>query len=128
MRFTLTTADNKVIVDTNVLISATLPARAQHENALRVLNDWPNQDVRLCTTGQILREYLVVATRPMELNGLSLSAAVASENVAKLKSRMLFLDETALLIKSAPFRGSSLALTNGLVALTCQAEPPHRLG
>lgn len=90
----MTTADNKVLVDTNVLISATLPARAQYENALRVLDDWPNQGVRLCTTGQILREYLVVATRPVELNGLSLSAAVASENAAKLRGRMLFCDET----------------------------------
>ncbi len=68
--------------------------KRQYQNGLRVLNDWPNQGVRLCTTGQILREYLVVATRPVEQNGLSLSAAVASENVAKLRGRMLFCDET----------------------------------
>jgi len=83
-----------VFVDTNVLLAATEPSRADHEAATRVLNDWPKRGVRLCTSGQILREYLVVATRPAEVNGLALDMVNACENVAVMLARMRFLEET----------------------------------
>lgn len=86
--------DSSVLVDTNVLLSATTPARPHHQHALRVLNDWPNDGVRLCTSGQILREYLVVCTRPIDQNGLSLSLAQAVENTEVLAARMRLLDES----------------------------------
>lgn len=82
-----------VLVDTNVLLTATTPARQLHAAALSVLNEWPNRGVRLCTCGQILREYLVVATRRPEVNGLGLSRETALGNVEKLAARMRFLDE-----------------------------------
>ncbi|HXV63188.1 MAG TPA: PIN domain-containing protein [Vicinamibacteria bacterium] len=56
--------DRLVLVDTNVLLSASTPARVEHGDALRILNQWPKEEFRLCTSGQILGEYLVVATRP----------------------------------------------------------------
>jgi predicted nucleic acid-binding protein len=83
-----------VLVDTNVLLSATAPSRADHEAATRVLNLWPGRGVRLCTSGQILREYLVVATRPAELNGLELDVRQACENVSSIRARARYLDET----------------------------------
>jgi len=83
-----------VFVDTNVLLAATEPRRADHEAAKRVLDDWPKRGVRLCTSEQILREYLVVATRPVEVNGLGLNVANARENVAAIRARMRFLEET----------------------------------
>ena len=46
------------------------------------------------TTGQILREYLVVATRPVEVNGLGLSPETALGNAGRLWGRMVFLQET----------------------------------
>ena len=85
-----------VFVDTNVLLAATVPSRAEHEAATRVLNDWPQRGVRLCTSGQILREYLVVATRPAEVNGLALEMAEARANVAAMLARMRFLEENPL--------------------------------
>ncbi len=33
--------DDAVLIDTNVLLTATTPARALHGMALEVLNDWP---------------------------------------------------------------------------------------
>jgi predicted nucleic acid-binding protein len=60
------TDDRAVLVDTNVLLSATAPLRPLHRAAIAVLNDWPNQGSILATTTQVLREYLVVATRPVE--------------------------------------------------------------
>ena len=83
-----------ILFDTNVLLSATAPAREFHALALRALNDWPNEGVGICTSGQVLREYLVVATRAVEVNGLGLSVADALANRDALETRMRFLDET----------------------------------
>jgi hypothetical protein len=41
------TDDKAVLVDTNVLLSATAPLRALHRAAWTVLNDWPSQGPRL---------------------------------------------------------------------------------
>ena len=86
-------AGNAILFDTNVLLSATGRARDNHERALRVLNDWPDHGYPLCTSGQILREYLVVATRPPERNGLGLPLAEALANRDRLLARLKFLDE-----------------------------------
>ncbi len=51
------------LLDANVRMSATTPARSLHESALLALNEWPNDGIGICTSGQVLREYLVVATR-----------------------------------------------------------------
>ncbi len=85
--------DKAVLVDTNILLTATTPARALHSEAINVLNEWPAQGVGLCASGQIFREYLVVATRPAEVNGLGLSVEAALANVAELRQRLRFLDE-----------------------------------
>jgi predicted nucleic acid-binding protein len=82
-----------LLLDTSVLISATTPARALHRKALVTLNDWPAGGVRLVTSGQIIREYLCVATRPAGVNGLALSRADALANVRAFLSRMRVLDE-----------------------------------
>ncbi len=82
-----------VFIDTNVLLTATSPQRALHAHAVRVLNDWPNRGIPLCTSGQVLREYLVVATRPAELNGLGLGTSKALENVNAIRARVRFLNE-----------------------------------
>jgi predicted nucleic acid-binding protein len=88
------TDDRAVFVDTNVLLSATAPQRALHHAALAVLNDWPNQRTVLATSVQVFREYLVVATRPIEVNGLGLAAEDALANVAAFRGRMRLLAES----------------------------------
>ena len=84
---------DRVVVDTNVLLAATAPSRSLHRQALAVANGWPNHGLRLCTSGQILREYLVVATRPLAANGLGLAVSAALANAAALAGRMRLLDE-----------------------------------
>jgi predicted nucleic acid-binding protein len=134
--------DNAVLLDTNVLLSATAPARPLYENALRVLNDWPNRGMRLCTSGQVLREYMVVATRPLDVNGLGLSSSDAAANVEALQARMRFLDETRAvfarlreLTKEVECSGkvihdanvAATALTNGVTrVLTANTEDFQR--
>ena len=93
------TAGSTIIVDTNVLLTATTPSRPLHEQALKVMNDWPNQGIVLCTSGQILREYSVVATRPEEVNGLGLSIRDVLDNLVEISSRMRFLVENQIVVK-----------------------------
>jgi predicted nucleic acid-binding protein len=88
-----TAGSNAVFLDTNVLLTATTPARPLHEAALAVFRAWPNRGIQLCISGQVLREYLVVATRPIEVNGLGLSPEDALFNVSSFHGRLQILAE-----------------------------------
>ena len=83
------------MLDTNVLLAATDESRSEHRAALTILNEWTTGDTTLCTSGQILREYLAVATRPAEQNGLGLEPADAVSNVRAIRERTMFLTEDA---------------------------------
>jgi predicted nucleic acid-binding protein len=92
------TDDNAVLVDTNVLLSATAPLRPLHRAALTVLNDWPNQGTILATSSQVLREYLAVATRPVAVNGLGLGVDDALANVTAFRGRLRLLLDSELVL------------------------------
>ena len=90
----MTMAAERLFLDTNLLIAATDRARAEHSVVTRAFNEtWPHQGVTLYTSGQVLREYLAVVTRPVDVNGLGLGASSALANVAAFRLRMTFLDE-----------------------------------
>jgi predicted nucleic acid-binding protein len=84
---------DRVVLDTNVLLAATDEARADHRAALAWLNERPASGVALYTSGQILREYLAVATRPADRNGLGMPRSAALANVRALRGRLRFLIE-----------------------------------
>jgi predicted nucleic acid-binding protein len=65
----------------------------------------------LALSGQILREYLVVATRGTEQNGLGMSVADALSNVERFRGRALFCDEGEV----AASRLRQLVAEHGLV-------------
>ena len=77
---------DRVVLDTNVLLAATDEARQEHEHAVSALNVWPASGMMLYTSGQILREYLVVATRPIDDNGLGMAQPHAIANVRALRA------------------------------------------
>lgn len=83
----------RAVLDTNVLLAATDEARVDHEQALVALNDWPAAGAMLYSSGQILREYLAVATRPVTANGLGLSRPDAVANVRAFRARLTVLGE-----------------------------------
>lgn len=89
-----TTVADRVILDTNVLLAATDSGRAEHTGARDVLDDWPARGVALYTSGQILREYLSVATRPERQNGLGLTMTDGLGNVRALCERLAVLPES----------------------------------
>lgn len=55
---------------------------------------WPEEGCELCVSGQVVREYIAVCTRPLEVNGLGLSMAQALDNVDGLLGRLRLLEET----------------------------------
>ena len=83
----LATPPDRAMLDTNVLLAATDEGRAEHDQALEIVNDWPGRGTTLYTSGQIMREYLAVATRPAERNGLGLKLADALANVRAFRGR-----------------------------------------
>jgi predicted nucleic acid-binding protein len=86
---------DRVMLDAFVLLAAADEARAEHCDALTILNEWAAGGTTLCTSGQILREYLTVATRPAGQNGLGLKPADATGNVRAIRERTAFLAEDA---------------------------------
>ena len=90
----MTMADDSLFVDTNVLLTATDESRPLHLEALNLLSGIIRRDKRLAASGQVIREYLVVATRPVENNGLGLSVADAEANVTEFLRRLDLYDET----------------------------------
>lgn len=84
---------DRAILDTNVLLAATDEAREDHEDAIAAIDLWPASGVVLYTSGQILREYLAVATRPVDRNGLGMGQPDAVANVRALRTRLNLLAE-----------------------------------
>lgn len=90
----MATDADRAFLDTNVLLAATDEDRGDHRAATRVLNDSPALGVTLYLSGQILREYLVVASRPMDGNGLGLPMSSALANVDAFLGRTTVVEET----------------------------------
>ncbi len=106
----MTMAGNLLFVDTNVLLTATDESRALHSRAVQLLAGSVRQDLSLVASGQVVREYLVVATRPIERNGLGLSVLDAEANVNEFLRRLELYDET----EEVSLRLRQLAITHSL--------------
>ena len=87
------TRGDLVLADTNVYLSATDRSRANHGDAWRFFQQCTAAGIHCAVTGQILREYLVVATRPVDVNGLGLSLDHALSNVSEFRGRIVYLEE-----------------------------------
>jgi predicted nucleic acid-binding protein len=89
------TDDKRCFIDTNVLLASTDTSRSDHSEALAFLQAGMVGEQRLFASGQILREYLVVSTRPTQANGLGLTSSEALENIREFQSCVQLLDENA---------------------------------
>lgn len=90
----MTTVGDTLFVDTNVLLIATDEFRALHQEAMQLLSGSATQGLSLAISGQVLREYLVVATRPVDVNGLGLSTEVAVANFNEFLGSLNMCEET----------------------------------
>ena len=89
----VTVPPSRAMLDTNVILSATDEGRTEHRQALLIFNDWAARGTVLYASGQIMREYLAVATRPADKNGLGLHQADALANVRAFRARTHLLTE-----------------------------------
>jgi predicted nucleic acid-binding protein len=88
------TAGDIVFADTNIFLIATDRGRRGHQEARMVLGKARRAGIHLTCSGQVLREYLVVATRAPENNGLGLRPTVALANVEAFLAHVAFHEET----------------------------------
>ena len=102
-------------VDTNVLLAATAAVRPGHVEALAFLESGFG-DRTLFLSGQVIREYLSVATRPATVNGLGLAQKDALANVRQ------FLDRSHYLREDEAVRDALVGL---LAAVPCLGKQVH---
>jgi len=88
------TTGEVLFVDTNVLLTATDESRLRHLDARHAVESAGPNGLHLAVSGQIIREYLVVATRPVDVNGLGLSSIQALQNIEAFRAFLAFYAET----------------------------------
>jgi predicted nucleic acid-binding protein len=89
------TRGDLLFLDTNILLSATDASRAEHGICRSILERAIVAGVHPVISGQVVREYLVVATRPTANNGLGLPPPTALENIHEIRTRAHLLSEPA---------------------------------
>jgi predicted nucleic acid-binding protein len=77
-------AGEPVFLDTSVLVAATDESRRHHDTARALIGRGRSVGLPGATSGQVIRECVAVATRPVAANGLGLSPLDALRNVAHL--------------------------------------------
>ncbi|MFP4282429.1 MAG: type II toxin-antitoxin system VapC family toxin [Opitutales bacterium] len=85
----------RLFLDTNVLLAATDRSRSRHADSISLIEASVQRSVRLFLSGQVLREYLVVATRPVAQNGLGLDPQEANRNLGTFLQVAQLLPENA---------------------------------
>ncbi|MGD0136350.1 MAG: PIN domain-containing protein [Bryobacteraceae bacterium] len=80
-----------MLVDTSTILRTLHPQREVARSAIKALTA---QGVELQIVAQNLIELWVVATRPIEQNGLGMMAVAAAEELGRIKSMFLLLPET----------------------------------
>ena len=91
----MTMDDRRYFVDTNILLTASDADRSRHTVCRRLIESALTGVPRLFASGQVFREYLVVATRPKKNNGLGMLPKNALENVAAFRCCIHHLNENS---------------------------------
>ncbi len=83
------------LVDTNILLRTIQENHPMHESSVQAVRNLLAQGKTLCIVPQNLIEFWVVATRPLEVNGLGLSVADALQELEQMKTFFILLPDTA---------------------------------
>jgi predicted nucleic acid-binding protein len=102
----------RLLVDTNILLEATDEKRPYHREARELIESHRG----LVLSAQVIREYLVVATRPATANGLGLPLSDGLANVREFRRAIRLLPE------SGPLLPTLLRL---LAAVSCTGTRIH---
>ncbi|MEM7554090.1 MAG: PIN domain-containing protein [Cyanobacteria bacterium P01_A01_bin.84] len=83
------------LVDTNILLRTIQETHPMHKSSVQAVRNLLTQEKNLCIIPQNLIEFWVVATRPVEVNGLGLSVADALQELEQMKNFFVLLPDTA---------------------------------
>ena len=86
-------AGELVFIDTNILLSATDTSRSAYEPARNLFRQLLAAGMSPAVSGQVLREYLVVATRPAKENGFGMTPEDAVHNIRQFQKKVVVFDE-----------------------------------
>ena len=82
-----------VLIDTNVLLRRAQVASEQHQLALDSLIELVRANLTLCLVPQVIYEFWVAATRPVEVNGLGIRVPQAELMVKELLRDFVLLKD-----------------------------------
>lgn len=82
-----------ILLDTNILTRAAQPGHALQQSALKASDALKLQGDKLCIVPQNLYEFWVVATRPVEVNGLGLTVTQANSELIRIKQLFQLLPD-----------------------------------
>lgn len=83
-----------MLLDTSILLRTLQVRHPQHEMVVRALEALPTRGRDLHIVPQNLVEFWVVATRPVEQNGLGLMPAAVAMEVTRIKNMFPLLPDT----------------------------------
>jgi predicted nucleic acid-binding protein len=83
-----------VLADTNILVRGVHRKEAGHREALQALRALRDRGDRICIVPQNLYEFWVVATRPIQSNGLALTPAQAGRMTYRVEEVCSLLRDT----------------------------------
>ncbi len=81
------------LLDTNVVLRLANADDVQHELVAEAVSRILAQEQECCLVSQVVVEFWVVSTRPVEVNGLGWSAPYTEERVAQLLNRFPLLED-----------------------------------
>ena len=90
----------KYLLDTNVVLWFSNPSDSQHDLATEAVATLLSQGNECYLTGQVLIELWVVATRPVNVNGLGWSVEQTHDVIEQLLHRFPMVDETSQIFPS----------------------------
>ncbi|MBD1878468.1 type II toxin-antitoxin system VapC family toxin [Coleofasciculus sp. FACHB-T130] len=83
----------RYLLDTNVVLRLCSPTDVQHSLAIDAISCLLTQEDECFLTAQVLVEFWVVATRPIEVNGLGWAVEQTRNTVDQLLDRFPLLEE-----------------------------------
>jgi predicted nucleic acid-binding protein len=125
----VTPAADRILVDTNVLVYASLRNSRWHGQAVQALHVELLASAELWVSRQILREYLAVLTRPGTTT-LATPAATAAADVAAFERMFRVADDTSAvtanllaLVRVVPMGGKQIHDANLVASMQAFAIP-----
>ncbi|MDX2271412.1 MAG: PIN domain-containing protein [Cyanobacteriota bacterium] len=86
--------NHRYLLDTNILLRAADPASSRHHQAVEAVASLLETGWDCVVTAQVLIEFWVVATRPLEVNGLGWTVEHTNSEIGSVLNEFLLLEDS----------------------------------